>query len=81
MNFFIFELQKIDDEEVGKWPWGELPSTGTNTPAVTPMALEPTSHRTQIGNHAKTSKLFEIFSHYGIRWPKMPAGCNNKASV
>ena len=71
----IFELQKVDDDEVGKWPWGELPSTGSNTPAVTPMALEPTSHhRIQMEKRANISELFDNFSQYGIRCPKIPDG-------
>ncbi|CAG7732418.1 unnamed protein product, partial [Allacma fusca] len=48
----LLNTQKGDDEDVSKWPWGELPSTGSNTPAVTPMAQEPS---TQSGNSSKSN--------------------------
>jgi len=45
-------LQEGEDEEVGKWSWGELPSTGATTPATTPMVSIPPS---QIGRNGNTN--------------------------
>jgi len=35
----------MDDVDIGKWAWGELPSTTNPTPATTPIGFPSSSGR------------------------------------